>query len=75
MEIYIGYSYLQNGYRKEADYFFNRQIEASNNNIKSGLPEARYISNYWLAAIYACTGEKVKAYENLKLFTQTQSLA
>lgn len=75
IELYIGYSYLKNGYRKEAEYFFNRQIESYNNIYKSGFPEVRHLWNYLLASIYASMGDKVKAYENLNLFIQCQSLS
>jgi TolB-like protein/Tfp pilus assembly protein PilF len=69
IENFIGYSYLQNGYKKEADYFFNRQIEAYKRT-ESAFPGSRVDLAYPLAAIYACKGDKGKAYEYLKIFNQ-----
>lgn len=61
----IGYAYWQNGYRKEAQHYFDEQIKSYENTIK----ESRlFIGNayYDLAGIYAFTGEKEKAYQYLK---------
>lgn len=74
MENYVGYSYLQNGYRKEAEYYFNRQIDAYKD-VNSAPPDKKLIWAYHLAAIYACKGDKAKAYENLKIFNQFPSFA
>jgi TolB-like protein/Tfp pilus assembly protein PilF len=61
----IGYVYWQNGYKKEADQWFNKQKKISEESIKMG----RYYSidaYYDLAAVSAFKGEKGKAYENLR---------
>jgi TolB-like protein/Tfp pilus assembly protein PilF len=76
LESYIGYAYLQNGYRKEADFYFDKIIESLDN------PFWRYRNTggleiwaeYTLAGIYACRGDKGKAYEHLKMFDQIQSV-
>jgi TolB-like protein len=70
----IGYTYLRNGYKKEAEYYFNKQIENCNNLIKSDRPSAQQLYPYYdLAGIYAVRGNKAKAYENLKIFNRNQS--
>jgi TolB-like protein len=68
----IGYAYLQNGYKKEAEYWFNEQKKLSQESIKWG---RSYSTSSWfstnasydLAALYAFTGEKAKAYEILRV--------
>lgn len=62
----IGYVYWQNGYKEEAEKWFNKQKKISEESIKMG----RFYSteaNYDLAALYAFKGEKEKAYENLRI--------
>ena len=64
----IGYVYWQNGYKKEAEQWFNRQKRMSEESLKMG----RYYSvdaNHDLAALYAFRGEKKKAYENLRILS------
>jgi TolB-like protein/Tfp pilus assembly protein PilF len=73
MYIGIGYAHWENGYRKEGEYYFNKQVEYSNNMIKYNRPNARLFYAYHdLAAIYAIRGEKDKAYKNLRIFNQGQ---
>jgi TolB-like protein len=72
----IGYAYWQNGFKKEADYYFDKQIEYSNNQIKLKRPRSKRLYIYYdLAGIYAFRGEKNKAYENLKIFNQRQKMS
>ena len=62
----IGYVYLKNGYKNEADRLFREQKRVSEESIKMG----RWYSidaNYDIAALYAFLGEKEKAYENLRI--------
>jgi TolB-like protein len=66
----IGYAYSKNGFRDSADYYFNKQIEYCNNGIRSGRPYGISAAYYDLAGVYAYTGNKIKAYENLKIFNQ-----
>jgi TolB-like protein/Tfp pilus assembly protein PilF len=71
----IGYAYWKNGYKKEAKYYFDKQMEYCNNLIKSDRPYAQLFYTYYdLAAIYAFRGDKDKAYENLKIFNQRQRI-
>jgi TolB-like protein/Tfp pilus assembly protein PilF len=67
----IGYSYWQMGYKVEAKYYFNKQIEYCNRSIEAG----RYLEGstgvyYDLAGVYAFIGDKDKAYVNLRIFNQ-----
>jgi TolB-like protein len=73
----IGFIYWSNGYRKEAEYYFNKQIEYSLDYIKKNGPDAwfgRYYDNYYnLAGVYAINGDKEKAYKNLRIFNDRKN--
>jgi len=67
----IGYSYWQNGYKKEAEYYFNEQINYCNRMIDSKRLFAQTLYPYYdLAGVYAFRGDRIKSYENLKIFNQ-----
>jgi hypothetical protein len=67
----IGYIYWQHGKKEKAEYFFNEQIEYCNRMNELGRYHAQQKLTYYdLAAVYAFTGEKKKAYENLNVFNQ-----
>ncbi len=66
----IGYAYLKNGYKKEAEYYFNRQLEYCNKSIELGRAYGLYWVYYDLAALNAIQGDKVMALENLNVFKQ-----
>jgi TolB-like protein len=67
----IGYVYFKNGYKKEAEYYFEKQIEYCNGQIKLNRPWAQELYPYYdLAGVYAFKGNKVKAYKNLKIYNQ-----
>lgn len=67
----IGYVYFKNGYKKEAEYYFEKQIEYCNGQIKLNRPWAQELYPYYdLAGVYAFKGDKVKAYKNLKIYNQ-----
>jgi TolB-like protein len=67
----IGYAYWMNGYRKEAEYYFEKQLENSKNEIQLGRLRSEQLFTYYdLAGVYAFMGEKDKAYENLRIFNQ-----
>ena len=69
----IGYVYFKNGYKKEAEYYFEKQIEYCNGQIKLNRPWAQELYPYYdLAGVYAFKGDKVKAYKNLKIYNQRQ---
>jgi tetratricopeptide (TPR) repeat protein len=71
----IGYVYWQNGYKAEADYYFNEQKRFSVESIKLGRMYANKFGAYYdLAGVYAFMGEKKKAYENLRIFNQVQQV-
>jgi TolB-like protein len=69
----IGYAYFKNGYKKEAEYYFDEQIDYCNGQIKFNRPWAQELYPYYdLAGVYAFRGDKVKAYKNLEIFNQRQ---
>jgi tetratricopeptide (TPR) repeat protein len=69
----IGYAYFKNGYEKEAEYYFNKQIDYCNDLIKSDRPWGQELYTYYdLAGVYAFRGDIDKAYENLRIFNQRQ---
>jgi len=71
----IGYAYWQEGHFEEADNYFDKQIETCKGLIKLGRPHAQNANAYYdLAAVYAFRGEKDKAYENLEIFNQKESM-
>ncbi|MCX6254258.1 MAG: hypothetical protein NTV31_07245, partial [Bacteroidia bacterium] len=71
----IGYTYWKNGYRKEAEYYFDKQIEYCKNSIQNSRPYALSKYAYYdLAGVYAFRGDKEKAYENLRIFNQRQRM-
>lgn len=67
----VGYAYLKNGYSKEANYYFNLQIEYCNSLIKKD-PKTSY-AYYDRASVYAFTGDKVKAYSDLEKFNSLET--
>jgi len=70
----IGWAYWQNGYKKEAEYYFKEQIDYCNrmNELERAASE-QLRTFYDLAAVYAFIGEKEKAYENLSFLNQSQN--
>jgi TolB-like protein/Tfp pilus assembly protein PilF len=67
----VGYIYWQNGYKKEADYYFDKQLEYCNGIIEVGRRPHQDIDVYYdLAGVYVFRGDKEKAYEYLRIFNQ-----
>ena len=65
----IGYAYWQNGYKEEAEYYFNEQINHCNRAIELKRSWGIGLYSYYdLAGVYAFKGEKDKAYKNLRIF-------
>jgi TolB-like protein/AraC-like DNA-binding protein len=65
----IGFAYLKNGDKEKAYHWFNEQKKLSEESLKM----SRFYSidaNYDLAAVYAFTGEKEKAFENLRIISK-----
>jgi tetratricopeptide (TPR) repeat protein len=71
----IGYVYWKNGFKEEAQHFFDQQIEYNNrmNELKRPWGQSLY-TYYDLAGVYAFRGEKDKAYKNLETFNQIQRI-
>jgi TolB-like protein len=71
----IGYAYWQNGYKKEAEYYFNEQIKYGNRMNVLKRPGGEGLNTYYdLAGVYAFRGEKDKAYKNLRIYNQSQRI-
>jgi TolB-like protein/Tfp pilus assembly protein PilF len=67
----IGLAYWLNGYKEEAEYYFNLALEYNNNQNQLGRFHSIQLYTYYdLASIYAFHGEKDKAYENLRIFNK-----
>ena len=64
----VAYVYYRNGYKKEADYYFDETINFYEQVIKINRQSRLMTAYYVLAAVYAIRGEKDKAYENLRGF-------
>ena len=71
----IGYAYWQNGYKEEAEYYFNEQIKYGNRMNELKRPGGIGLNTYYdLASVYAFRGEKDKAYKNLRIYNQSQAI-
>ena len=71
----IGWAYSKNGYKQEAGYFLNRQLEYSKNEIHLKYLWGQKLYPYYdIAGVYAFTGKRDKAYECLRLFNQRQRM-
>jgi TolB-like protein/lipoprotein NlpI len=68
----IGYVFWQNGFKKEAEYYFNEQKRICEESIKMGRSySVNFTANYDLAGVYAFMGNRDKAYENLRVWART----
>jgi TolB-like protein len=70
----IGQLYLKIGLKDSAAYYFNKQKEYCNDAIRLGRPYGNNWAYYDLAGVYAFMGNKIKAYENLKILNQRQRM-
>ena len=69
----IGYAYWMNGYIKEGEEWFKKQIEYDQQAIQLDRSRAiAHLSYYDLAAVYAFLGEKEKALDNFRTFSSTE---
>ena len=67
----IGYVFWQNGFKKEAEYYFNEQKRICEESIKMGRSYSfTFRANYDLAGVYAFMGDRDKAYENLRVWAR-----
>jgi len=66
---WIAFAFLQNGYTTESEFYVNEQITIAREWIerRAFAFEQNYLR---LALVYAFTGDKENAYENLRLFNQ-----
>lgn len=71
----IGWAYWENGDEKQADYYFDKQMEYYKDEIELKRPWGQKLYPYYdMAGVFAFKGEKKKAYENLKIFNQKQRM-
>ena len=61
-----------NGYKTEANFYFDQMIEYYNN--LTNVWRIMYATNYDLAGVYAFRGEKDRAYENLRKFNEMERI-
>jgi TolB-like protein/AraC-like DNA-binding protein/Tfp pilus assembly protein PilF len=67
----IGYIFWQNGYKEEAEKYFNEQIKYCESSIEFGRHYENMLYTYYdLAGVYAFNGKGDKAYENLLIFNK-----
>jgi len=71
----VGHAYWINGFKEEAEYYFNKGLEFHIEMIELGRHYGHdFHTFYILAAMYAFLGEKDKAYENLRLVNKRQRM-
>jgi len=72
----IGYAYWENGYKEDAEHFFNEAIKYNNRMNELKRPGGLGLNTYYdLATVYAFRGEKDKAYKNLRIYNQSPRIA
>ena len=65
----IGYTYWVNGFKEEAQYYFNSGFEYYNKMSEMDRRSSSFVGPYYpLATAYAFLGDKEKAFENLRLY-------
>jgi tetratricopeptide (TPR) repeat protein len=68
----IGHAYWVNGFKKEAEIYFNRGLELYNEALKIGIPPSLdIVPYYYVAAINSFLENRDKAYEYLGLINQS----
>ncbi len=71
----MGYAFWQNGNKEEAMQYFNEQIALSlRSNELGSNSSASNSTNFELAGVYAFTGQRQEAYENLRLFNKKKMM-
>ena len=65
---WAGHVYSVNGYREQADQYFNRQVDIANRAIELDRPRPTW--NLIAAGIYAYRGDKNEAYRYLNMYNQ-----
>jgi TolB-like protein len=70
----IGAAFWQNGFKEEAQQYFDQQLDYCYRSIELGRAYANQelYAYYDLAATYAFMGEKEEAFENLRIFNQKE---
>jgi tetratricopeptide (TPR) repeat protein len=74
-QYFIGYLLWENGFRKEAEKYFDDFIKYCNKVISLGRRYSRNYNVYCdLAAVYAFKGDKEKAYECLRTYSKNRTI-
>jgi tetratricopeptide (TPR) repeat protein len=72
---HIGWALWENGQRKKAELFFNKQLEYSEGIIQQKRPWGQKLYPYFdIAGVYAFKGDKENAYKYLNLFNKRQTM-
>lgn len=72
-DFYLGYIYLKNGRKKEADFHFEESIKYRLQIIEQNKPAISCAANLGLTFIYAAIGEKEKALKYLRIVNSQPS--
>ncbi|HAQ19690.1 MAG TPA: hypothetical protein DCR40_10730 [Prolixibacteraceae bacterium] len=72
-DFYLGYIYLQNGQKEEADFHFEGSIKYRLQIIEQNKPAILCAANLGLTFIYAARGEKAKALKHLRVVNSRPS--
>ena len=71
----IGHAYWVNGFKEEAEYYFNTGLEFHFEMIELGRHYLQDLHTFYnLGAIHTFLGDRDKAYENLRLLNQRQRM-
>lgn len=72
---HIGWAFWKNGQKKKAEYYFNKQLEYSKNEILMKRPWGQKLYPYYdMAGVYAFNGDKEMAYKCLKQFNMRKTM-
>lgn len=70
----MGYTLYKNGFEDEGQAYFRKHLEYCDEILKTRRRSDLVIYTYYdLVGIYAFMGDKIKSYENLKLFSQSKN--
>jgi len=70
----VGYDFDHMGDHDSADFYFDLQINTSNNTVENGVEPDVNFSYYDRACVYAYRGEVEEAMEDLRKFNQVEKI-
>jgi hypothetical protein len=72
---HFAWALWETGRRKEAEFYFNKQLEYSQGILQQKRPWGQKLYPYFdMAEVYAFKGDKEKAYKYLNLFNQRKTM-